>query len=61
MLTFLLEPEILHQNSKKWWLLLGIADFEAVLANFCFYDYGENSSEAVQEIATDQNDYHSGS
>ena len=27
-------------------------DFEAVLANFCCYDYGANASEAVQKIST---------
>ena len=26
--------------------------FEAVLANFCCYDYGANTSEAVQKIST---------
>ena len=33
-------------------------DFEAVLANFCCYDYGANVSEAVQKIATAQKGYH---
>ena len=33
-------------------------DFEAVLANFCCYDYGTNASEAVEKITTDQKDYH---
>ena len=33
-------------------------EFEAVLATFCCYDYGANASEAVEKIATDQNDYH---
>ena len=28
-------------------------DFEAVLTTFCCYDYGANSSEAVEKIATD--------
>ena len=37
--------------------LLSENDFEAVLATFCFYDYGANASEAVQNIATDQRDY----
>ena len=32
-------------------------DFEAVLATFCCYDYGANSSEAVRKIAKDQKDY----
>ena len=36
-------------------------DFEAVLATFCCYDYGANSSEAVEKIATDQKDYHKSS
>ena len=27
-------------------------DFEAVLVNFCCYDYGANASEAVQKIST---------
>ena len=27
-------------------------DFEAVLANFCCYDYGVNASEAIQKIST---------
>ena len=26
--------------------------FEAVLVNFCCYDYGANASEAVQKIST---------
>ena len=33
-------------------------DFEAVLATSCCYDYDTNTSEAVQKIATDQNEYH---
>ena len=32
--------------------LLSENDFEAVLANFCCYDYGANASEAVQKIST---------
>ena len=28
------------------------------LAIFCCYDYGENASEAVGKIATDEKDYH---
>ena len=32
--------------------------FEASLAIFCCYDYGANASEAVEKIATDENDYH---
>ena len=27
-------------------------NFEAVLTNFCCYDYGVNASEAVQKIST---------
>ena len=33
-------------------------EFKAVLALFCYYDYGANASEAVQKIATDQKEYH---
>ena len=33
-------------------------DFEAVLANFCSYDYGASASEAVAKIATVEKDYH---
>ena len=33
-------------------LLSGEKTFEAVLANFCCYDYGANASEAVQKIGT---------
>ena len=32
--------------------LLSENDFEAVLANFCCYDYGANTFEAVQKIST---------
>ena len=32
--------------------LLSENDFEAVLANFCCYDYGANASAAVQKIST---------
>ena len=32
-------------------------DFEAVLTNFCCYDYGVNASEAVQKMAADQKNY----
>ena len=32
--------------------LLSENDFEAVLVNFCCYDYGANASEAVQKIST---------
>ena len=38
--------------------LLNEYDFEAVLTNFCCYDYGANTSEAVQKIIADQKDYH---
>ena len=33
-------------------------EFEAVLDIFCSYDYGENASEAVQKITTDEKDCH---
>ena len=33
-------------------------DFDAVLAIFCSYCYGENASEPVAKIATDEKDYH---
>ena len=45
----------IHQNTKKWWLceeLLIGNEVEAVLVNFCCYDYGVNASEAVQKIST---------
>ena len=32
--------------------LLGGNDFEAVLVNFCCYDFGTNASEEVQKIST---------
>ena len=32
-------------------------DFEAVLANFCWYDHGAKASEAVQKIATNQKEF----
>ena len=32
--------------------LLSKNDFEAVLVNFCCYEYGANASETVQEIST---------
>ena len=41
--------------------LLSENDFEAALATFCCYEYGANSSEPVQKIATDQKDYHKSS
>ena len=68
LLIFSLELEIsmvavqrIHQNSEKWWLcekFLSENDFEAVLVTICCYDNGASASEAVQMIATDQNDYH---
>ena len=62
LLIFLLELKIsgvavqsIHQNIKKWWLLLWITfvtenDFKHVLATFCCYDHGT-------KIATDQKEY----
>ena len=32
-------------------------EFGDVLSTFCFYDYGVNSSGAVEKIYTDQKDY----
>ena len=32
--------------------MLSENDFEAVLVNFCCYEYGANASETVQEIST---------
>ena len=32
--------------------LLSGNDFEAVLVNFCCYDFGANASEEVQKIST---------
>ena len=32
--------------------LLSENDFEAVLVNFCCYEYGADASEAVQKIST---------
>ena len=32
--------------------LLSENDFEAVLVNFCCYEYGANASETVQKIST---------
>ena len=68
LLIFSFELEIagigvqrIHQNSEKWWLLWGVAQLkwlEAVLATFCYYDYGTNASKAVRKIARDQKDYH---
>ena len=33
-------------------------DFEAVLVTLCCYSYDANVSEAVENIATDPNDYY---
>ena len=62
MLIFLLELEIIWggrtehiktvKNGSFCEELLSENDFEAVLANFCCYDYGANASEAVQKIST---------
>ena len=38
--------------------LLSEDDSGAVLATSCSYEYGATSSEVVQEIATNQKDYH---
>ena len=38
--------------------LLSENDFEAVLVNFCYNDFGANASGAFQKIATNQKDYH---
>ena len=61
-MIFSLEPEIfgvavqrIHQTAKNGTFceeLLSENDFEAVLVNFCCYDYGTNASEAVQKIST---------
>ena len=45
----------IHKNSQNGGLreeLLSENDFEAVLVNFCCYEYGANASEAVQKIST---------
>ena len=45
----------IHQTAKNGTYceeLLSESDFEAVLVNFCCYDYGTNVSEAVQKIST---------
>ena len=61
-MIFSLELEIfgvaiqrIHQTAKNGTFceeLLSENDFEAVLVNFCCYDYGTNASEAVQKIST---------
>ena len=60
-MIFSLELEIfgvavqrIHQTAKKGTFseeLLSENGFEAVLVNFCYYDYGTNTSEAVQKIS----------
>ena len=40
------------KNGSFYGELLSENDFEAILANFCCYDYGANTSEAVQKIST---------
>ena len=40
------------KNGGFYGVLLGENDFEAVLVNFCCYEYGANASEAVQKIST---------
>ena len=64
LLMFSFELEIsgvavqsIHQNNRKWRLLWGENDIEAVLATFCRYDHGAKASETVQKIATDQKEY----
>ena len=63
LLIFLLELEIsgvaavqrIHKTAKNGSFseeLLSENDFEAVLANFCCYDYGANTYEALQKIRT---------
>ena len=45
----------IHQTAKNGTFceeLFNENDFEAVLVNFCRYDYGTNASEAVQKINT---------
>ena len=45
-------PQKICQNSKKCWLLWGIAWWKwlwGFLVNFCCYEYGANPSEAVQK------------
>ena len=67
LLILLLELEMsgvavqtIHQNSKKWKLLLGLLsknDFEPVLVTFCCYDNDAKVFEEVQKIATDRREY----
>ena len=61
-MIFSLELEIfgvvvqrIHQTAKNGtfsYELISENDFEAVLVNFCRYDYGTNASEGVQKIST---------
>ena len=51
----------IHETAKNGGFceeLFSENDFEAVLANFRFYDYGANTSESVQKIVTDQKNDH---
>ena len=67
MLIFSLELELsgvalqgIYQSSKKRLLpvrILSEDKFDTVLATFCCYDYGANSSETVEKITTDEKDY----
>lgn len=41
--------------------LLSENDIEAVLAAECCYDYGANSSKAVEKVVADQKDYNKSS
>ena len=52
---FVVAVQRIHQTAKNGTFceeLLGENDLEAVLVNFCCYDYGNNASEAVQKIST---------
>ena len=45
----------IHRNSKNGGFceeLLSENDFEAVLVNFCCYEYGANAFDAVRKIST---------
>ena len=60
LLIFYLELEIsvvdvqrIHQNSKRWWVLIRVSYWNWLLDTFCCYEYGANATEAVQKIATD--------
>ena len=39
------------KNGSFYEELVGENDFEAVLTNFCCYDYGVNASDVVQKIS----------